>query len=133
MITVIEPNVHVFKTQGDTDEQASVLKELFRDAKFVDEFNIVSINSINWFRIAAQSTYYIWAYLQVFNSTFSIGRLVNFSIPTGAFGNAMGGFLAKRMGVPIGRIGCATNANDIVYRTISTGDMSMGSNVQVRI
>ena len=93
------------------------------------ENNICSINSINWARIAAQSTYYIWAYLQIFNTTTSIGEQVVFSVPTGAFGNAMGGYLAKLMGIPISRIICATNSNDIVHRTISRGDMSMGANV----
>ena len=52
-----------------------------------------------------------------------------FSIPTGAFGNAMGGYIAKQMGIPIHRIICATNSNDIVHRVISAGDFSMGANV----
>ena len=47
-------------------------------------------------------------------------------MPTGAFGNAMGGFLARMMGAPIGKILCATNANDIVHRTLRSGDMTMG-------
>lgn len=59
----------------------------------------------------------------------SIGEKVVFSIPTGAFGNAMGGYLAKMMGLPIARIICATNSNDIVHRTISRGDMSMSANL----
>jgi threonine synthase len=56
---------------------------------------------------------------------------INFIVPTGAFGNAMGGFLAKKMGLPINKIVCATNANDIVHRTLSKGDMSMGENLAV--
>jgi threonine synthase len=65
------------------------LKEIFEDHKFVAENDICSINSINWARIAVQSTYYVWAYLQVFSTKVSIGEKVIFSIPTGAFGNAM--------------------------------------------
>ena len=111
MITVLEPNVHIYRTMGNNDDQSNVLKEIFADHAFVEENNIVSINSINWARIAAQSTYYVWAYLQIFRTRLSIGREVDFSIPSGAFGNGMGGLLAKRMGLPIGRILCATNAN----------------------
>ena len=65
MIAVAETNVHVFRTEGDSDEQASVLKEVFADADFVRQFNVCSVNSINWFRIAAQASYYVWSYLQV--------------------------------------------------------------------
>jgi threonine synthase len=133
MITVMEPNVHVFCTEGDSDQQASVLKDLFSRRGFVNAHGICSVNSINWFRIAAQSSYYVWAYLQVFNRPGTVGREVNFSVPTGAFGNAMGGFLAKLMGLPVGRIICATNSNDMVTRTLSSGDMSMRTSVAVRM
>lgn len=134
MITVMDDNVHVYRTQGDTDEQTSVLKELFRDEAFVKEQSICSVNSINWVRIAAQSSYFIWSYLQLCaQGTIKFGDAINYVIPTGAFGNAMGAFLAKRMGLPIGRIICATNANDIVHRTLTTGDMSMSTNIQVFI
>jgi threonine synthase len=131
MITVQDANVHVYRTEGTSDEQASVLKDIFKDEDFVKANNICSVNSINWARIAAQSSYYIWAYLQIYGTSFSIGKPVNFCIPTGAFGNAMGAYVAKMMGLPIGRIFCATNENDIVCRTINRGDLSMGSNVEV--
>jgi threonine synthase len=130
MISVQNSNVHVYRTEGDCDEQASVLKEIFSDQDFVGRNNICSVNSINWMRIAAQSSYYVWAYLQLVDAS-CIGSKVNFIIPTGAFGNAMGGFLAKKMGLPINKIVCATNANDIVHRVLSSGDMNMGANVQV--
>lgn len=106
-----------------------MLKEIFEDRKYVADNDICSINSINWARIAVQSTYYVWAYLQVFGSPVSIGQKIVFSIPTGAFGNAMGCYLAYMMGIPIKKIICATNSNDIVHRTISRGDMTMGPNV----
>eukprot|EP01035_Chromulina_nebulosa_P019368 gene19368-25235_t len=79
---------------------------------------------------ASQCSYYVWSYLQVYGTPLSIGKLVNYSVPSGALGNAAGGFIAKRMGLPIGKIICATNANDIVHRTISQGDLSMGTNLQ---
>lgn len=134
MVTILDENVHVYRTDGDTDEQASVLKELFRDEAFVKENHICSVNSINWVRIAAQSSYFVWSYLRLCQQgTISFGAPVNYVIPTGAFGNAMGAFLAQRMGLPIGRILCATNANDIVHRTLTTGDMSMSANIQVAL
>ncbi len=133
MITVQDANVHVYRTEGDSDEQASVLKELFQDTAFVKENNICSVNSINWFRIVAQSSYFIWGYLQVYSTRESLAVCapVHFCIPTGAFGNAMGGLLALKMGVPIGKLLCATNANDIVQRTLMYGDMSMHTSVAV--
>lgn len=106
-----------------------MLKEIFEDRKFLSDHHVCSINSINWARVAIQSTYYVWAYLQVYNTPLGIGQKVVFSIPTGAFGNAMGCYLAYMMGIPIKKIICATNENDIVHRTISRGDMSMGPNV----
>ena len=83
MITVQDLNVHVYRTEGTSDEQASVLKSLFADITFCEENNLCSVNSINWFRIAVQSTYFVWAYLQINGSNESFGLPVNFSIPTG--------------------------------------------------
>ena len=83
MVTVQDLNVHVYRTEGTSDEQASVLKSLFTDITFCEENNLCSVNSINWFRIAVQSTYFVWAYLQINGSNKSFGLPVNFSIPTG--------------------------------------------------
>lgn len=134
MITVDEENVFVYRTEGNSDLQASVLKEIFSDKEFVEKYNVCSVNSINWARIAAQSSYYVWAFVELyFNRGLSNGDTsphLNFVIPTGAFGNAMGGYIAKLMGVPIGKIICATNKNDIVHRTISSGDLRMAENYQ---
>ena len=120
------PNVHVFRTEGDTDEQAEALKLLFSDAAFMAKHRVISINSINWARVMTQSSYYFWAYLQLNPAA---DAPVHFVVPTGAFGNAVGGLVAKRMGLPIGRIVCATNANDVVHRTISQGDLLIAPNV----
>jgi len=132
MITVLDANVHVYRTDGDSDEQASVLKELFQDEQFMKTHNICCVNSINWARIAVQSSYYVWSYVSLCQrGLMTLNDLVNYAIPTGAFGNAMGCYLAKLMGLPIRRIYCATNNNDIVHRTLSTGDMRMGANIPV--
>ena len=73
----------------------------------------------------AQSCYYFWSYIQLQPLC---EKKVTFIVPSGAFGNACGGYLAKLMNLPIDKIICATNANDIVHRTLSTGDMFMGAN-----
>jgi threonine synthase len=127
LITVDEENVHVYCTEGNTDEQAEVLKEIFMDEEFMAKYNVCSINSINWARIAAQSSYYVWAYLQMCPD---LSQTVDFVIPTGAFGNSMGGYLAKKMGLPVGTMVCATNANDTVTTMLNTGLLKMGVNVE---
>lgn len=131
MITQSADNVTVYRTDGNTDEQASVLKELFNDQAFVEQYNICSVNSINWARIAIQSSYYVWAYIHLRYQREEISGEVNFIVPSGAFGNAMGGFIAKLMGTPIHHIICATNVNDIVHRTIANGDLRLSQNQQV--
>lgn len=130
MVTVDAPNVFVYRTEGNTDEQASVLKEIFDDHAFLERHHIFSVNSINIGRIIAQSSYFIWASLQFSEAIAAAGLTV--VIPTGAFGNAMGAYFARLMGAPLGRIVCATNANDIVHRTIAYGDLRLDENRQVR-
>jgi threonine synthase len=83
MITIQDENVHVYRTEGTSDEQASVLKELFSDEQFCADYNLCSVNSINWSRISVQSSYFVWAYLQIYNTEKDFGKLVNFCIPTG--------------------------------------------------
>ncbi len=126
MSTCSSPNVHVYRTEGDTDEQARALKLVFSDSRFSAKHRVCSINSINWARVMVQSSYYFWAALQLRPR---LDGVVHFVVPTGAFGNACGGYLAKLMGLPIGRIVCATNANDVVHRALSAGDMAQAANV----
>ena len=126
MVTVDAPNVFVYRTEGNTDEQAEALKTVFTDAAFMKRHNVVSINSINWARVMVQASYYVWASLQLRPNA---DGPVNFVVPSGAFGNACGGLVAKLIGAPVGTIACATNANDIVARTIATGDMSQAANI----
>jgi threonine synthase len=135
MTTVRDSNVFVYRTEGTSDLQASVLKDIFADKRFVEDNNVCSVNSINWARIAAQSSYFIWVFIRLYFHGSMYGSDITdkpliFFVPTGAFGNAMGGLLAKLMGIPIDRIVCATNANDIVHRTINSGDLQMSESVQ---
>lgn len=79
-----------------------------------------AINSINWARVLAQITYYFYAYFKVTNKDRSIKK-VNFSVPTGNFGDVLAGYYAKCMGLPIDKLIVATNENDILHRFFTTG------------
>ena len=90
---------------------------MFNHHAFRDEMGLSGVNSINWARIVAQVVYY-------FTAAVSLGgphRPVSFSVPTGNFGDVLAGWVAKRMGLPMGRLNVATNTNDILARTLETG------------
>jgi threonine synthase len=89
---------------------------MFADKEFSNAINMSGVNSINWARIIAQAVYYFYTYFQVQDN-----RPVNFSVPTGNFGDVYAGYLAKKMGLPINKLIVATNQNDILHRAISKG------------
>ena len=120
MTTPIEDNVHALAVDGDFDTCQALLKDMFNDFEFRDEVNLAGVNSINWARVLAQVVYY-------FTSAVALGapeRKVSFSVPTGNFGDIFAGYVAKRMGLPIDRLVIATNQNDILHRTLQSGDHS---------
>ena len=89
---------------------------MFADKEFVNLINMSGVNSINWARIIAQTVYYFYSYFLVSNK-----QSVNFSVPTGNFGDVYAGYLSKKMGLPINKLIVATNQNDILHRAISKG------------
>jgi len=118
MTTPTESNVHALAVDGDFDTCQALLKDMFNDFEFRDEVKLAGVNSINWARVLAQVVYY-------FTSAVSIGapeRTVSFTVPTGNFGDIFAGYVAKRMGLPIDRLIIATNQNDILHRTLQSGD-----------
>ncbi|WGI23012.1 threonine synthase [Amylibacter sp. IMCC11727] len=118
MTTPVEDNVHALAVDGDFDTCQALLKDMFNDFEFRDGVKLAGVNSINWARVLAQVVYY-------FTSAIAIGapeRKVSFSVPTGNFGDVFAGYVAKRMGLPIERLVIATNQNDILHRTLQTGD-----------
>ncbi|QIG49171.1 threonine synthase [Nordella sp. HKS 07] len=117
MTTVISPSVHNIALEGTFDDCQAILKALFNDHAFRDRATLAGVNSINWARIMAQIVYYVTASLALSGP----GRLANFTVPTGNFGDIFAGLAAKRMGAPIGRLVIATNENDILDRTLRTG------------
>ena len=117
MTTVLSPSVHNIAIRGTFDDCQAIVKALFNDHQFRDEVTLAGVNSINWARIMAQIVYYVAAALALAGP----GRDVNFTVPTGNFGDIFAGLVAKRMGAPIGRLVIATNENDILDRAVKTG------------
>ena len=118
MTTSNSRNIKVFAVQGTFDDCQSIVKRLFADKELVSDVNLSGVNSINWARILVQTIYYFSAFYQM--KDLSEGK-VSFSVPTGNFGDAYAGYLAKKMGLPINKIIVATNENDILDRVFKTG------------
>ena len=118
MTTSAASNVHALAIEGNFDDCQSLVKGMFNDLAFRDSLSLSGVNSINWARIMPQIVYY-------FTAAVSLGspdRAVSFTVPTGNFGDIFAGYVAKRMGLPIDRLVIATNDNDILTRTIETGN-----------
>jgi threonine synthase len=110
-------NVHAVAVEGTFDDCQAIVKGLFNHHAFRDAVSLSGVNSINWARIVAQAVYY-------FTSAVALGapaRAVDFTVPTGNFGDIYAGYVAKRMGLPVRRLRIAANVNDILPRTLKTG------------
>ena len=117
MSTVKEKNVFNIAIEGNFDDCQNLVKSMFADKEFSNSINMSGVNSINWARIIAQAVYYFYTYFQVQDK-----RSMNFSVPTGNFGDVYAGYLSKKMGLPINKFIVATNKNDILHRAISNGN-----------
>ncbi len=118
MTTSSAANVHALAIEGNFDDCQALVKDMFNDHAFRDRVALSGVNSINWARIMAQIVYF-------FSSAISLGspdRSVSFTVPTGNFGDIFAGYAAKRMGLPIDRLIIATNDNDILARTLASGE-----------
>ncbi|MFZ5671220.1 MAG: threonine synthase [Pseudomonadota bacterium] len=122
MTTAADRNVACVSIDGDFDDCQAILKTLFADDQFRTAVDLSAVNSINFARIAAQAVYY-------FTAAVALGaphRPVAFAVPTGNFGDAFAGWVARRMGLPVARILTATNSNDIVARAFEDGRYARG-------
>ncbi len=117
MTTGKHKNVFNIAIKGNFDDCQNLVKSMFADKQFSNDIKISGVNSINWARIIAQAVYYFYSYLLVENT----GEPINFSVPTGNFGDVYAGYLSKKMGLPINKLIVATNQNDILHRAISKG------------
>ena len=128
MTTVGDANVHNVAIEGTFDDCQGLLKAMFNDAGFRDEVRLSAVNSINWARVMAQAVYYIYGALQLG----APDRAVSFVVPTGNFGDVYAGYAAARMGLPVGRLIVATNANDILHRFFTSGEYRLQDVVQTQ-
>ncbi len=119
MTTVPDANVFNIAVEGTFDDCQRIMKTIFSDLEFKDRFSLGTVNSINWARVLAQIVYYFFAAFRVMRLTGA--KSVQFSIPTGNFGDIFAGYVAARMGLPISRLVLATNENDILSRFFNTG------------
>ncbi|QQM31801.1 threonine synthase [Martelella lutilitoris] len=121
MTTLGAANVHAIAVEGHFDDCQNLVKAMFADPGFRKEVRLSGVNSINWARIMAQVVYY-------FTAGISLGapdRAIDFTVPTGNFGDIFAGYVARQIGLPVGRLVIATNENDILARTLETGRYEM--------
>jgi len=122
MTTADEANVACVAVKGSFDDCQAIVKQSFQDQSLRQAVDLSGVNSINFARVAAQAVYY-------FTTAAALGapeRTVSFCVPSGNFGDAFAGYVAHRMGLPIGRILVATNSNDILARTFEGGRYERG-------
>jgi threonine synthase len=119
MTTVNDSNVLNLSVEGTFDDCQRIIKELFADVDFKHRYHLRAINSINIARILAQTIYYFYAYFRLADK--GVAGKINFSVPTGNFGDIFAGYLAKKMGLPINQLILATNANNILERFVNEG------------
>ncbi|NLU42789.1 MAG: threonine synthase, partial [Firmicutes bacterium] len=127
MVTQQGDNVNVFGVHGDFDDAQTGVKRVFGDVDFSKRlasagWALSSANSINWGRLAPQIVYYISAYCDaVACGAIEFGDKVNFVVPSGNFGNILAAYYAMRMGLPVNRLVCASNKNNVLADFFNTG------------
>ncbi len=127
MVTQSGENVSVEAIDGNFDDAQSGVKRIFSDASIADALNergtfLSSANSINWGRLAPQIVYYVSAYLDaVKQGLITMGKELDVCVPTGNFGNIFAACMAKKMGVPLGHLVCASNMNNVLTDFLDCG------------
>ena len=127
MATQDGENVLVSAIRGNFDDAQNGVKEIFNDEKICAELKeknvqLSSANSINWGRLVPQIVYYVSAYVDlVKNGTINLGDKINVCVPTGNFGNILAAYYAKMCGVPIDKLICASNRNNVLSEFLASG------------
>lgn len=128
MVTQKGENTFVVGINGNFDEAQTGVKQMFSDKALAQEmeaagYQFSSANSINIGRLVPQIVYYVYAYAKMVKSgAISNGEAMNVVVPTGNFGNILAAFYAKNMGLPIGKLICASNENKVLYDFFTTGE-----------
>jgi threonine synthase len=115
MFSLQDGNIHNLAVEGVFDDCQDIVKAVGNDLEFKRRHRIGTVNSINWARLVAQVVYYFSAYFQIRT------EVVDFAVPSGNFGNICAGHIARMMGLPIGRLVCATNENDVLDEFFRSG------------
>ena len=127
MVTQQGDNVGVYAVKGNFDDAQTGVKRAFADKQLAAELakkdvRLSSANSINWGRLVPQIVYYFAAYGRlVRNHEIEMGQPVDFCVPTGNFGDILAGYYAKQMGLPVGKLVCASNRNNVLTEFFETG------------
>ncbi|HVK33929.1 MAG TPA: threonine synthase [Burkholderiaceae bacterium] len=118
MFSLQDENIHNLAVEGVFDDCQDIVKAVGNDLAFKRAHRIGTVNSINWARLVAQVVYYFASFFQ---ATKVDGEVVDVAVPSGNFGNICAGHVARSMGLPIGRLVCATNENDVLDEFFRTG------------
>lgn len=127
MVTQAGKNVQVCAIRGNFDDAQSAVKKIFTDPATIEKLDkqgmmLSSANSINWGRLAPQIAYYVSAYCDLLNSgAVKMGEPMNVCVPTGNFGNILAAYFAKEMGIPIHKLICASNENNVLTDFFQSG------------
>lgn len=127
MTTQAGDNTYVIAIEGDFDDVQRGVKNIFSDSVFSEALNrsgyiFSSANSINIGRLIPQVVYYVYTYLNLRRlGKIGAGEKINIAVPTGNFGNILAAYYAKKMGLPVGKLICASNENNVLYDFINTG------------
>lgn len=127
MVTQEGSNVYSIAVEGNFDDAQNGVKSIFTDLKLIEKMHekgckFSSANSINWGRLVPQIVYYFSAYTDmVRQKEINIGNKVNIVVPTGNFGNILAAYYAMKMGLPVNRLICASNENNVLTDFINTG------------
>lgn len=127
MVTQSGDNVLVYAVRGNFDDAQTGVKRIFSDIEFAEKLTkrgyfLSSANSINWGRLLPQIVYYFSAYCDLVNSgKMTFGEVIDFAVPTGNFGDILAGWYAKQMGLPIHKLICCSNSNNVLTDFLSSG------------
>lgn len=131
MVTEDAPNLKVIGIHGDFDDAQSALKHLLTSESFAStlrekDISLSAANSVNFGRIIFQTIYHIYSYLElVRQQAITLGEPVYLNVPSGNFGNALGGYYAYKMGLPVKQIHIASNNNNVLTTFITTGQYDL--------
>jgi threonine synthase len=127
MVTQEGDNTDVVAVKGNFDDAQTGVKQVFTDPELIKQLAarqmvFSSANSINWGRLAPQIVYYFYGYLELCRQgALTFGERLNVTVPTGNFGNILAAYFAREMGLPLGKLLCASNANNVLTDFINTG------------